>query len=176
MNGVPSLKKIERKLAKRMAGEVYPELLLLMAENETGNVFVKAFDSNGNTFNDEDGIRMVNRFEISNQGIIKDLKTNRNINIRFVFNALLGEAEDEGDEPIEVGASREWDVKNADICPVFALSDDIDYVKYCETVLEIIDEFHKKNKNIEKIMKKIDGIPFRKKVLVEKIKNNDLRR
>lgn len=164
MREVLALKKREEILAKRMVGEVYPELLSLMIENGTERVHIKAVNTDGGFID--------NKFTIRIDGVIIDNKPTYDDNLDLIRAEIFDiftevvEAEDEGDEPTE---SRQWDLKREELCPVFITFKSLNYLRYCEGILEIIDEFHKTNESINGIMEKINKIPFRKKVIIEKI-------
>lgn len=175
---------IEVELSRRMAGEVYPELLRLMKKTKTNSVEIKSKSTDSSTV-------YSNRFSISSEGVINDMASSEQdemygedggythyleeyelMNNEEIVNdrtGLLGEAEDEGEECM----SQTFDIKNITECPIYANAKNEDYVFYCEQVLEEVDRLMEKDNRIYEVIKKIDRIPFRKTVIIEKHKINE---
>ena len=161
---------LELGLAKRMAGEVYPELLLLMKKTKVAVVFIRALDEGV-----EEEISPV-RFTISEQGIIKDLclsscddEIEGEVNqaaMDMWATMVIGEADDCEDDYVP----KELSIQNVDECPIYNNYENIDYAHYCEQVLNVIDGLFEKNKRVHNVMERINRIPYRKFVIIEKTK------
>ena len=192
---------LEMELSKRMTGEVYPELLLLMNKTKVPYVYIRTA---------EDGDEEVGpvRFSINVEGTIKDVlgcqdgMNNRRVDIiraldvirtvdavdveieelrmeedvRVFANIvpdgyqqpanLRGEADDEDDDYVPT----EFSIHNINKCPVYENYKSVDYTSYCEQVLDSIERLFEKDKKIHSVMARINRIPCRRSVIVEKYK------
>jgi hypothetical protein len=176
---------LEKELSKRMAGEVYPELLFLMDKTKTPLVFIRTSEGDGKEVGPI-------RFSINAKGNIKDVlysgdydegeamqlterefhNIHTNIDNLVPENALqmrlllgVGEADDDEDDYIP----REFSILNIDKCPVYE-NYDFDYSHYCEQILDTIERLFEKDRKIHNVMARIDRIPYRKFVITEKTK------
>ena len=149
---------IELELAKRMAGEVYPELLRLIKINELSSVAIHSVGVWDINYED---VRA--RFYISADGTITD---DFSADMIRAEEYEYGEADDVNDEPMSVN----FNINNIDICPIFNGCRGICYKYYCEQVLLALDMLLQRDSRVQDILKKIDRIPSKRQVIIEKIK------
>lgn len=142
----------ELELAGRMAGEVYPELLKLIAKDGVNSIVIHSADIHDIRYE-----KVSQRFIISSKGIITDWD-------RLSDGSLAGESDEVADEPI----NKIFDINNVKVCPIFESCKDICYKYYCEQVLIAIDMLLLRERRMTDIFKKIDKIPFRRQVIIEK--------
>jgi len=174
---------LELSLSKRMAGEVYPELLLFMEKTKVPTVLIRIV-SKGDDNNDEKDNSI--KFSISSKGIIRDVAYDTQYNEideweedtfehleeetnEQLVNYLIriGEADDDNDEYVP----KEFDIQNIDECPIYAnYCDAIDYPHYCEKVLDAIEHLFQRDRRIQSVNERINRIPYRKFVITEKFK------
>lgn len=146
---------LEEELAKRMAGEVYPELVRLIVKNKIASIAISSADVNDLNYE-----RVKTRFYIGFDGLIVDDMALNDDDCEY------GESDDVSDEPSRTS----FDISNAEICPVFKNCKHLCYKYYCEQVLEALEMLLIREGRIYDILKKIDRIPAKREVLIEKIK------
>lgn len=148
----------ELELSKRMAGEVYPELLRLMEKTKIKHIVVHSQD------NEEDS----RLFIYANGGVLGLQRPIQADDLEY-NDDFLGEADDEDDEygPPQIN------ITNVAECPLYNGYYHLDYVYYCDQVLLMLETLMAKEQKIYAVLKKIDRIPFRKEVLTEKYKSNE---
>lgn len=173
---------LELELSNRMAGEVYPELLLLMKKTNTAVVFIKINDAENECTklsfsistrgvitdliyfsNDDDAVNEAELTRLETQAGIftNDLEVDEDARV-----LVMGEADDYDDDY----SPREFNIQNINECPIYENYENVEYPDYCERVLDIIERLFEKDKRIHNLMSKIDRIPYRKFVIIEKTK------